>query len=452
MPNPVPGRSWRSIRVTPATVAIVCAAVAVFVFGPFLLAQILGVRRVTEMALLVPIGGAALYYLWMQPRRLLNPLIAFAVVKLALEIFWRSNLLYVSEGCASVAGLIVVWCAGGRAVRTGAQVVVGLATILATMGLVEWVLLFIHPAWGTGIPFSPEGPVQAGFAHPITLLGLFLQQAWTFLGRPVVRLQSFAREPSLNLVFFCLPACLALYLGRRTALRDAGLMLAFAVLSFSGSVYLSLAFGVVWWILGRALRVQLILPWAILALTTVYLFAIMTVGVGWLLDASASLKSVSTLLVKSASITTRAIPAITKFQIALVSPLGSPVLSADAGPLYVNAGLAAGWPGLVLLTAFFAALGRLMDERWRACPQPSFEAATFVLLGALTTIVCFSDYAMTTYPGLILLMFLFRIIRQGPVVEPRREGARRLVWSLRQSIPITTPANEASMSSCAKLF
>jgi len=445
------GGSWRMLLVTPATVAIVCAAVAVFVFGPFLLSQILGIRRVAEVALLVPIGAAAVYQVWMRPRGLLNPLVAFAVAKLVLEIFWRSDFLYISEGCASVTGLIVVSSASGRTVRAGARVVVALATLFATMGLVEWVLLFIHPAWGRGIPFSPEGPVEVSLAHPITFLGLFLQQAWTFLGRPVVRLQSFAREPSLNLVFFCLPACLALYLGGRTARRDAGLMLAFAILSFSGSVYLSLAFGVLWWILARAVRVQLILPWAILALATAYLFAIMTVGVGWLLDASASLKSVSTLLVKSGSITTRAIPAITKFQIALVSPLGSPVLSADAGPLYVNAALAAGWPGLLLLTAFFVALGRVMDLRRRVCPNLSFEAATFVLLGALTTIVCFSDYAMTTYPGLILLMFLFRIIRQGPVVEPRREGARRLIWSLRRSIPVTTPADGASVSSCARL-
>ena len=444
--------SWQTVLITPATVAIVCVAVAVFVFGPFLLAQILGVRRVLELSLLVPISAAAAYQVWIRPRGLLNPLIAFAVVKLVMEIFWRSSFLYVSEGCASVAGLIVVYGAGGRTVRTGARVIVALATILATMGLVEWILLFIHPAWGTGIPFSPEGPVQAGFAHPITLLGLFIQQDWTFLGRPVVRLQSFAREPSLNLVFFCLPACLALYLGGRTARRDAGLMLVFAVLSFSGSVYLSLAFGVLWWMVARAVRVRLILPWAILALTGLYLAVIMTAGVGWLVDASASLSSVSALLVKTASITSRALPAVANFHVALVSPFGSPILSDSAGPLYINAALAAGWPGLLLLTAFLAALGRLMDWRRRACPTLPFDAATFVLLGALTTIVCFSDYAMTTYPGLILLMFLFRIIRQGPVVEPRPARARRLVWSLRPSIPITTPADGASVSSCARLF
>ena len=440
--------SWRDLRVEPAAIVMVAAATAVFVFGPFLLAEILGVRRVTEVALLVPIVGGACYQLWWRPRLLTNPLIVFAVIKLVLEIVWRSNFLYVSEACASVAGLIVVWSAGGHSLRTGARVVIGIATCLAVMGLVEWIVLFIVPDWGTGIPFSPEGPVEISFAHPVTFLGLFLQQGWTFLGRPVVRLQSFAREPSLNLVFFCLPACLALYLNGPTARRDAGLMLAFAVLSFSGSVYLSLFFAVVWWVIGRALRVRIILPWAILALTAAYLFTIMTAGVGWFLDASASLKSVSTLLVKSASITGRALPAIANFHVALVSPFGSPVLSDAAGPLYVNAALAAGWPGILFLTVFLGALGQQMDMRLgRYRGNPSFETATFVLLGALTTIVSFSDYAMTTYPGLVLLMFLFRVIRQGPVVEPR--PVRRLVWTFRRSERLEASAEVASVSSCS---
>jgi hypothetical protein len=441
--------TWRDRRIAPATVAIVATAVAVFVFGPFLLAQILGIRRVTELALLVPIGGAAAYYLWWQPRLLRHPLILFALVKLVLEIFWRSNFLYVSEACASLAGLIVVWGVGRRSLRIGARVVVALATLLAVMGLLEWVLLFIVPAWGTGIPFSPEGPVEVSAAHPITFLGLFLQQGWTFLGRPVVRLQSFSREPSLNLVFFCLPACLALYLNGPYARRDAAFMLAFSILSFSGSVYLSLAFAVFWWALARAIPVRVILPWAVLILTAVYLATIMTAGVGWFLSFSAGLRSVSTLLVKSASITGRALPAIANFWVAVVSPFGSPVLSDASGPLYVNAALAAGWPGLICLTMFFAALGRQMDTQFRRFRWSlSFETATFVLLGSITTVVSFSDYAMTTYPGLILLMFLSRVIRQGPEVEPRRV-ARSFRWTLRPSRPATAPLGATSVSSCA---
>jgi len=403
---------------------------------------------VTELALLVPIVGGALYQVWWRPRVLMNPLIVFALIKLVLEIFWRSNFLYVSEACASFAALIVVGGAGGRSLRAGARVVIGFATCLAVMGLLEWIVLFIVPAWGTGIPFSPEGPVEVSLAHPVTFLGLFLQQGWTFLGRPVVRLQSFAREPSLNLIFFCLPACLALYLNGPPARRDAGLMLSFAVLSFSGSVYLSLFFAVIWWVIGRALRVRIILPWAILALTAAYLYAIMTAGVGWFLELSASLRSVSTLLVKSASITGRALPAIANFHVALASPFGSPVLSDAAGPLYVNAALAAGWPGLLFLTVFLAALGQQMDLRFRRYRgNLSFEAATFVLLGALTTIVSFSDYAMTTYPGLVLLMFLFRVIRQGPEVEPK--PVRQLVWTFRRSKPLDASLGVGSMSSCA---
>jgi hypothetical protein len=107
------------------------------IVGTFMATAILGVKREVQVLLLIPVSVAAAYYIALRPGRLLDPLIAFATVKLAVEVLLRGQLIFALDSIAAVLALIVIAAAPARSVLTGARTVVALAGLLAAMGLLQ---------------------------------------------------------------------------------------------------------------------------------------------------------------------------------------------------------------------------------------------------------------------------------------------------------------------------
>jgi hypothetical protein len=237
-------------------------------------------------------------------------------------------------------------------------------------------------------------------------------------------MQSFAKEPSLNVIYFMLPACLAFFLKSRSRLWG-GVILAYCVLSLSGSVFLSLAFSGVMWLLLFVIPVRIALPYGMLGLMGAFLFAVKFFGLEPLMNAFEYLSQYGDFFHKGASLTDRTGGAILNMGAALGSPLGSSTISDIPGPWMINSALAAGWLGVLFLVLFLAGLGKQLDLFYANSRLWSTRAlGVLLLLGALAMVVVFNDYQMGNFAGLILLAFIHRTIQ----LRNRRDGTehRRL--------------------------
>ena len=69
-----------------STLGILAAALLVSVSGSFVVASILGVKRELEGVLIAPLAMVAAYYWINHPRRSINPLVGFVLVKTIVEL------------------------------------------------------------------------------------------------------------------------------------------------------------------------------------------------------------------------------------------------------------------------------------------------------------------------------------------------------------------------------
>lgn len=296
----------------------------------------------------------------------------------------------------------------------GARLVVTLAGILALMGLVQWVAITLDPRLFRYILVfaDEEGGVETPMQHPIALLGMMSEQQYSFLGLALGRMQSFAKEPSLNVLYFMFPAALAFLLNSRATRMWGSTILVFCVLSLSGSVFLSLGFSAVWWLLLRVTPIRFAVPYGMLLLMGVFLLAVARFGSDPLLDAFAYMAQYGDFLSKTVSVTTRSDTAVTNAATALTSPLGSTTLADLPGPMLVNAGLAAGWIGILMLLWYFIRLGRQLEIfDSRSAPRSGRRLGALLLIGSVAAVLVFNDYQMNNYPGLILLAFIYQTLQ-----------------------------------------
>lgn len=422
--GPIERRAPR-VAMSMATVAVVASALLIYVSQAFLITEILGMKRVMQALLIVPIAVVACYYFVSRPGRFFDPLIGFSMIKLATEIALRGQLSYILDSLASVFALMVLACVPAQSFRTGAKFLVTFAGIMALMSLIQWAMIIEDPGLVKFvIEVSDDGAIINTVEHPIAVLALHGDQDYTLLGRPVVRMQSFAKEPSLNVIYFMLPACLAFFLKSRLMRLWGGVILTYCVLSLSGSVFLSLAFSGVMWLLLFVIPVRFALPYGMLGLMGGFLFAVKYFGLEPLMNAFEYLSQYGDFFHKGASLTDRTGGAVLNMGAALGSPWGSATISDIPGPWLINSALAAGWLGVLSLILFLVGLGKQLDVFYANSRLRSTRAlGVLLLLGALAMVVVFNDYQMGNYAGLILLAFIYRTIQlrnQRDDVEHRR--------------------------------
>jgi hypothetical protein len=410
------------IEIPLATVSAVAAALLVYVSGSFLVAEIPDAKREVQTLLVLVIAVAASFYLVSRPGRLLNPLTLFAIAKLITEIALRGQWTYVLDSLAAVLAMMVISCAPARSIEAGAKAIVTTAGIFAFMGIAQWAMLQADQRLDQYLlTISDDDHVQGIVEHPIALLGFIdTSRVFTFFGAQLYRMQSFALEPSLNVTYFLLPASLAFLLDARRSIIWGCVLLAFCLLSLSGSVYLTLGFSAICWLSVRVTGVRFTLPYGILMIMGVFLFAVAYFGLEPLLNAFVYLGTYAEFLYKSDSLINRSTGALINVDAALSAPLGSPRVSNIPGPWLINAILAAGWLGAALLFFYLRNMGRELDRFHRASPPWSARrVGSTLLLGALAVVVVFNDYQMSNYAGLVLLAFIYRI-----VVERANESVR----------------------------
>jgi hypothetical protein len=408
---PVEGTASRSV-ISVTTIAVVASALLIYDSQAFMAAEMLGMKRESQALLIIPIAVVAAYFFVSTPARLLNPLIGFCIVKLATEIALRGQWSYILDSLAAIFALTVLICAPAKSFEAGAKFVVTLATIWALMALIQWVALAMYPGLIKYIlVVSDEGVLENTVEHPVALLGIMSEQQYSFLGQPLGRMQSFAKEPSLNVIYFMLPATLGFLLKSRSTFLLGSTILAFCVLSLSGSVFLTLAFTAIWWLLLHITSIRFAMPIGMLILMGAFFVVVDYFGLEPLLNGIAYISQYGDFLTKTASLTDRSTGAVANLGAALAAPLGSATISDIPGPWLVNSALSGGWLGVIFLVWFLRRLGYQLDIYYSNSSLLSAgRFGSLLLVGVLATIIVFNDYQMGNYSGLILLAFIYRTI------------------------------------------
>jgi hypothetical protein len=393
-----------------ATVALVAASLLVYFSGAFFVADVFGARRLIQVALTAPLALMAMYYWVTRPATLLDPFVGFVLMRIAIELVRRGDWIWVLDGVVSLFALTVILCAPRASFAVAVRSLVALGGLFATLGLLQAAILFVEPNLGQyGMYVDADNKLLVDVRHPIALLGLFSPQQYTLFGHMVARFQSFASEPSLNVVYFMLPAALAFLVRSRIARGMGCTMLLFCLVSLSGSVYLAMGFVVLWTIALWLVPMRLVFMVGMPLLIGFYIYAVRAFGLGPLFDLVGSAAQYGDFLNKGASLTTRANGAEATLTEALASPLGAATHPEIPAPWLLNSTLEAGWLGTLFLLWYLARLAARLEILDRATPWVSADKfGILVLAGAVSTVLVFNDYQMSNFTGIALMGFIYR--------------------------------------------
>lgn len=409
--HPSDFRAPASRRLSVATMGLVAAALLLYTTGNFVVADLFNGKRVCEAVLMFPLGISAAYYWVHKPRCFFDPLVGFVLVKMVIEIALRQEWIWVLDDVGTLFALTVVNAAPRQSVMTGVKTIIVVAGTFALMACVQWFLLFFNPDWTRYGLIDDNGKIWQSIEHPVAVLGMFTNESYYLFGHTVTRLQSFATEPSLNVVYFLMPASLALLLRTRMALVFAVPMVLFSMLSLSGSVFLTLAFSGLWFLIVQAVPLKFAFLYGMPGIMAFYLWGLNTFGLDPLFKAVSFFAQYGDFLNKGESLIERSQGAVTTLDTALSSPFGAAKHPGLPGPWLINATAEAGWLGAMFLILFLAKLATQVTILNRHTGRLSLQRlASVLLLGVLSTVVVFNDYQMSNYTGLVMVGFISRLI------------------------------------------
>ena len=403
------GRSAPASAVSIATLGAVAAVLLTYVSSSFQVADIFGMKRIVQIILICPIGAVAAYFMVSRPARLLDPLILFAFARVLTELVLRARVSYVLDSVTAALALLVIGGVSKRSFDVASRVLVTTSGIFALMALVQWLILIYSPDLNEYllIPID-EGEHQDPIRHPIALLGLSSESEYTLAGMTVGRMQSFAKEPSLNVAYFMLPASFAFMRNSGASFVWGCVMLLYCVLSLSGSVFLACGFAAFWWLLTRVISIRAAVPYGMLSVMVAYVAGLHSSALSFL-HFFDYLSQFGDFLNKGASATSRGQGALTNSDAALVSPFGGVTTADVPGPWLSNSALSAGWLGVIFLLWFLVRLGRELHGFYACSPRFSGQRIGCIMfLGVLATVLTFNDYQMGNYVGLVLMAFVYR--------------------------------------------
>lgn len=403
-----------------AAISVISVALLCFVMGKFQFFELLSLKRTLEALLLMPLLLGAVFYAAKSPALLLSPAIIFVANVLVLELVYRSNVLWVADQIYALLALIIIAAAPQKYIIAGAKWIVSLAAIFSVMAIAEFVILIFQPELRIHAEvFVGDDGLAVERFHPVILLGFVTGENYTIFGLNITRMRSFATEPSLLVLYSLLPFCLALLLRTRNSLILSLPILVFSVISLSGSVFLSIAFSLLFVLLCIVFSASVVIKFAPLFIFGAYLSYVASGSIGFD-EFNALLLSYGDFLEKANSYRVRSEGTYQLFKRAVSSPFGSPQLPDLPTSIVISSALLGGWIGAVFLLRFLYQFARPFGQLYER-EGASFrdKLAVAIFFGAITTTLVFSDYGMQNYAGLGMLMFILRIVRSAAVESYR---------------------------------
>lgn len=219
-------------------------AIALFVAGRFGFFDILGLKRIFEIFIFVPVTLLGFLLICMMPNVWLQPFFLLPCSYLLFRLMMNPDLLILGD--LSIASIFtgVILVLGYRFADIFLRYIIAIASVFAFLGLFEFCLLLINPELVDNILLFYDqysGSIYPVFDNAMQLLGLADGTTYHVFGFTVTRLRSFASEPSLLVGYFLMPGALALTFHDKRFTLCGLLCISFCIISLAGSVYSALA-------------------------------------------------------------------------------------------------------------------------------------------------------------------------------------------------------------------
>ncbi len=389
-------------------------SVVFFSFGNWGFLNIFDIRREVQAVLIFLLFISALETK-LNFRFIKNPLFIYVVSFLLSEIILRQRETFIYDSILSVFILVILSSFSGKYISKSISSTISVAAIFASIFILQAIILILDQDLLAKVdfPYSSEtGSSGIKISHPIQYLGFGSPGGITFFGWKFVRLSGYASEPSVLVSSMLTIGLLGLTF--KGIFRYLSLLILFfsIVLAGSGTIFLSLAFGVISIFIFKAFRkftwIVAIIPFLIIGVTGTVLvnYGADTFAVQFL-DLMQPLEETSSLFSKHASAPVRMfsqIEALSSFRFSIIGTSSTdPYLTG----LLFNSFHFAGVVGGLAISFFLYHLFRY--SHIAACNHKGLVSLSCAFLyGTITQAMLFSGYGWASVVGVMALFFTYR--------------------------------------------
>jgi hypothetical protein len=222
----------------------IMVSLSLFVVGRFGFFDILGLKRLFEFMLFVPITFFAAILILRAPNRWLSPFLLLPCSYLLVQIFWDWDTLLIADMFGSILIISLILALGPGFSDLLLRYTIRIATVFACLGIIEFIILLLKPSLVSQILLfydNYSGSSVPVIQNALQLLGLSDGTSYHLWGMSVTRLRSFTSEPSLLVGYFLVPGALGMTYRGKYAFFGIICVL-FCVCSLAGSVFVALLF------------------------------------------------------------------------------------------------------------------------------------------------------------------------------------------------------------------
>lgn len=400
--------NYQSIKYSDKLGSNVCAffvAVLFYSMGSFGIWEILGLKRPVEIILITVIFILCLPVTIKSNKYWRHSFFWMIVLFFISELCLRMDPLRISELIIGIVVISLIISMGPRFKEQCLIWIIRFAGIFAILGIIQFCILFFMPELDTYTTiyinqyFESD---QSLVENPIVLLGLTDGSHYNILGHQITRMRSFTSEPSLIPFYFMIAASLAFTFKSRFS-NWGWIILAFSLLTLSGSVFLSILFCLLFSPLLFMRKGYVITPFMV----SIGLFFVLTIfSIDPLIHLIQKIEIYTNgVYSKTTSATVRFGYFLTIYKDLIQHPFGMlKRLDMPVG-LFVNSMATAGLLGLIFIAniavKLFNNIGKLFNNN-QLITRQKFGLA--LLYGVYVMIFTFNDYGAFQAVGLILLL------------------------------------------------
>ena len=413
------------------TIVAFCSAILIFSFGKFEFLDLLGINRLVQVVLFIPIVLFFFVKLFQSKQKnFINPLLLLAVFLFVTNFFNKNILNVYFEIGASIIVIFSVLNLSDIDIRRGIKLIVFIAALFSLLALIQYFILILYPDlsdftriaqddngnWVTFSNFSGFKVVNS--FHPIVFLGLYSPETYNFFGIEVGRMRSFLSEPSLINIFFLVPALYAFLLNNKFWFKIGLIIIIFSILSLSTSVLVCFIFSASFYFFNKFFGFHFLFNFKPLIILFLILFILKFIGVAFLVDYDSLVAQSDqfSFLSKGNSLVVRSAGTMMALNEALISPFGSDNSDLTIPTsIYINSILSAGFIGLILIIFFFRKLYFNFEKFSNKIRNTQIVNSFF--FGIYCVFITFNDYGLLNFSGLILMTFLYKLVLSNIVIN-----------------------------------
>jgi hypothetical protein len=393
--------------------AAMLIALTLFVVGRFGFFDILGLKRLVEIMLLLPLGGLGILLLLRIPNQWLNPFLLLPFSYLVVQAVMNWNTLLIADLINSLLIIGTIIALGANFSDLLLRYLIRFATFFAVLGIIEFVILLLKPSLVSQILLfydNYSGSTVPVIQNALQLLGLSDGTSYHLWGMSVTRLRSFTSEPSLLVGYLLVPGALGLTYRGKFAFFGV-ICITFCICSLAGSVFVALCFSGLAFFMTfiRSRRLFIIFPFLIL---TLFIYILFTHFSELILLTKSSAGSYD-FLDKTNSANMRFSYIREFIPKAFSSPFGVSEEIFQPLGLLVGGMAKGGYIGffitLLILMKLFSSLAVLLVSNWLRIGQ---KIGLSIIYGALVTGILYLDNCFVQLYGFTLLLLVYNRLRQ----------------------------------------